>query len=316
MSSDAKEYTYFLQAEDGGSIKIGHTTNVRQRLASLQIGSPKVLRLVGLLNNNSEIELHKQFRKHRSHGEWFDPCDELLDFIQNECSHDLDQYLSGTDLKLAGKAAKPNITKRFQIEISKNHSVHFEYCYDLSEGIDEIDLEDTLRTKDFWHEEDYEDIQVELGVPPAQDLSRTFEEECEDRLIHPECEFDVIAKILNYISYRNSGDGKYFESHDDFFEKLCINPTEGHFCILCAPVSSEHRFKMLKELAEIVAEMDEFTGAWRFFVLFDDCGKQTGIDLMHLSLHEIMKRRMTSVDPHFYVFDPKILVKTFEGVDK
>ena len=68
---------YFLQA-GSNRLKIGKATNVTERIADLQTGSPFRLRLIGQLSCLSEAharevekQLHKAFSKSRSHGEWF-----------------------------------------------------------------------------------------------------------------------------------------------------------------------------------------------------------------------------------------------------
>lgn len=76
---------YFIQAEGIGHIKIGFTDNddALIRLASLQIGSPVKLRLLGTIlgTADDEKDLHRRFAAYRIHGEWFDPVPELLMMI-------------------------------------------------------------------------------------------------------------------------------------------------------------------------------------------------------------------------------------------
>jgi len=77
-----KSWTYFIQATEGGPIKIGFTTrDPSHRLKDLMVGSPVPLQIVGLLPGNAEKKLHKQFSNCRSHGEWFEPTDDLVQFI-------------------------------------------------------------------------------------------------------------------------------------------------------------------------------------------------------------------------------------------
>jgi hypothetical protein len=89
-----EEWTYFIQSEDGGPIKIGFTTKEPEhRLCQLQTGSPTKLRIVGLLPVDREKELHKKFASHHSHGEWFNPVKQVIDFIKREASAHLEQRL-------------------------------------------------------------------------------------------------------------------------------------------------------------------------------------------------------------------------------
>jgi hypothetical protein len=63
-------------------VKIGHTTDVARRLATLQTGSPVALSLHAqacVANPRLlESQLHARLRLRRLHGEWFElPADEL-----------------------------------------------------------------------------------------------------------------------------------------------------------------------------------------------------------------------------------------------
>lgn len=55
-------------------VKIGYTSNLNRRLNELQIGSPKQLKLIGLMEGDYQTEagLHEAFKKHRvKNTEWF-----------------------------------------------------------------------------------------------------------------------------------------------------------------------------------------------------------------------------------------------------
>jgi hypothetical protein len=76
---------YFIQGVSGGCVKIGYTTNIQDRLKTLQTGSPiklKVLYLIEGATPEQEKELHKKFNKYHSHGEWFHPHPALLAYIE------------------------------------------------------------------------------------------------------------------------------------------------------------------------------------------------------------------------------------------
>jgi hypothetical protein len=66
-------FVYYVQAEQGGPIKIGSTTNVAKRLIGLQNGSPLLLKLIGVEPGGRlrERELHIKLHYWRLHGEWF-----------------------------------------------------------------------------------------------------------------------------------------------------------------------------------------------------------------------------------------------------
>ena len=78
---------YFVQAGEGGPIKIGLTVNrLGMRLANLRVGCPQELKFLGYVPGGraTERELQERFEAYRVRGEWFRPCHDLLDFIEKE----------------------------------------------------------------------------------------------------------------------------------------------------------------------------------------------------------------------------------------
>lgn len=76
--------TYFIQAVDGGPIKIGRSRDGGQalRLTSLQIGNPSWLMITHTLEGDHEKELHDRFASARLVGEWFAPVQELVELAR------------------------------------------------------------------------------------------------------------------------------------------------------------------------------------------------------------------------------------------
>lgn len=74
-----KTWIYFIRSGEDGPVKIGRAKDPRKRLMRLQTGSSDDLVLETAMLGGPEIEkkLHKAFRRHRIHGEWFRPCVEL-----------------------------------------------------------------------------------------------------------------------------------------------------------------------------------------------------------------------------------------------
>lgn len=75
---------YFLQ-ERGGAIKIGFTeSSVRDRVADLQSGNPRPLRVLAEIQGGREEEgrWHERFDHLRIGGEWFEAAPELLEAIE------------------------------------------------------------------------------------------------------------------------------------------------------------------------------------------------------------------------------------------
>lgn len=79
---------YFIQAEDGGPIKIGYSDDPAKRLIELQTShhSPLVIRSTISGPPSLERKLHTRFRAHRLSGEWFSPVAEIAEM--GECIAD------------------------------------------------------------------------------------------------------------------------------------------------------------------------------------------------------------------------------------
>lgn len=72
---------YFIQAEQGGLIKIGYAHNVLKRLQGVQRMCPIKLRVLAIVENASdrdEKRLHKYLIEFRQYGEWFEPSEEVM----------------------------------------------------------------------------------------------------------------------------------------------------------------------------------------------------------------------------------------------
>lgn len=69
----AQGIIYFITAGEGRPIKIGFSTNVQQRLESLQTGNHEQLVLLAEITGSKrdEILIHRAFASDRVRGEWF-----------------------------------------------------------------------------------------------------------------------------------------------------------------------------------------------------------------------------------------------------
>lgn len=78
---------YFVQAEDGGPIKIGFTERLRERHRNLAAEYCKPLRVLAVTDGMraEEKALHERFAHLRQTGEWFHPADDLKAYITSEC---------------------------------------------------------------------------------------------------------------------------------------------------------------------------------------------------------------------------------------
>jgi hypothetical protein len=82
-----KRCVYFIQAVDGGLIKIGISDDVKHRLRGMQSNCPLELRLVATIPKGGaslEYELHETFKVDWVHGEWFKPSLALCNFIRSK----------------------------------------------------------------------------------------------------------------------------------------------------------------------------------------------------------------------------------------
>jgi len=77
---------YFIQSTGDKRIKIGHSDNPVKRLHQLRTGasSPEPYVILAVLSGGVKREklIKAKFKKYRSHGEWFNPAPELMQFIE------------------------------------------------------------------------------------------------------------------------------------------------------------------------------------------------------------------------------------------
>ena len=97
-----KEKIYFVT--EGKYIKIGYTTqDIEKRIKQLNTGSVQNISLLGWMYGSKakEKELHIKFAQSRVryNGEWFEPTEKLLDFI-NENNLEPNSYVDFIDGEL------------------------------------------------------------------------------------------------------------------------------------------------------------------------------------------------------------------------
>ena len=75
---------YFIQASKSKLIKIGCTSNVRQRVWDLRRSFPEDINILKIIKGSfkDETELHKKFKSLNEYNEWYNPGENLLDFIE------------------------------------------------------------------------------------------------------------------------------------------------------------------------------------------------------------------------------------------
>lgn len=72
------ESVYFIS--DGNFVKIGKTSNIKQRFRDIQVANPKKLTLLHVVEGNENI-LQSLFTKYHERGEWYRIEDKLSDFL-------------------------------------------------------------------------------------------------------------------------------------------------------------------------------------------------------------------------------------------
>lgn len=77
-------YVYFFRA--GNVVKIGFSTNVRERSHSLQTGCSERAFMVKVLPGTParEREFHRRFAEYRTNGEWFDLRGRLAKYLERD----------------------------------------------------------------------------------------------------------------------------------------------------------------------------------------------------------------------------------------
>jgi hypothetical protein len=79
-----KTFVYVLQAQGATPIKVGTAMDVKVRMAELQTGNPRPLRLRTVLLGSYDFEhaLHEELSRHRLIGEWFDDSPSIEWFVE------------------------------------------------------------------------------------------------------------------------------------------------------------------------------------------------------------------------------------------
>lgn len=79
---------YFVQAENGGPVKVGYAQDLAARLVGLQTSHPEKLVVIATMtgDESTERELHARFAHLRVRGEWFSPGADLMAFVRSLAS--------------------------------------------------------------------------------------------------------------------------------------------------------------------------------------------------------------------------------------
>lgn len=98
---DTPDFVYFVQEEDGGAVKIGRAFDPVKRLAQLQCGNPRRLKIRALLLGSPELEkgLHRLWRAAAVGGEWFGAgCEQaILTLAERSSQWQMEDHREGAD---------------------------------------------------------------------------------------------------------------------------------------------------------------------------------------------------------------------------
>jgi len=76
---------YFIQNINTGSVKIGYSRRIKERLSVLSVGSDSKLDIIKVLKVNNQVEsvIFNKFSKDRIKGEWFAYSNNIKRFIND-----------------------------------------------------------------------------------------------------------------------------------------------------------------------------------------------------------------------------------------
>jgi hypothetical protein len=80
---------YFISNIQRTRVKIGITSNLKNRLATFQTANYERLEILGYTRNSTEAKLHKLFDEYHVNGEWFEFNTSIEKYIQVMCEHNI-----------------------------------------------------------------------------------------------------------------------------------------------------------------------------------------------------------------------------------
>lgn len=98
---------YFAHSESLQLVKIGFSSNVRQRFMTIRTDRPDAgkVALIGwaIGGPRLEAELHERFIKHRERGEWFKPAPEMADWLDDNGEDGEPPIMSGGPFRVSSR---------------------------------------------------------------------------------------------------------------------------------------------------------------------------------------------------------------------
>ena len=303
-----KEFTYFIQSEKGGPIKIGYTTqDPNKRLRDLQVGSPAKLKLLGVIKGNKERALHHKFTTERSHGEWFEPSTKLVDYINKN----IDSTVISTDrLVLKGSSvklidAKPDVDDGWFDHVLENNRNEMNvqadsYFYTLYSKNGWLRERDNMSYEDYEKSEDcirlqalHENDEWHPLLPIMMNMDNRFHSIDLDYIegggyldVYPYTDGDVISYFFMCVE------------DWDFVQKIGINIKNKQMCFMCRPIdiynsksnttiTAEETLSVLGSFAVLLQHTADSIGWFCYAIYWDSYEqKQYAVNLNNLGSYE------------------------------
>ncbi len=124
---------YFIENLETKHIKIGFTTDIKNRLSNLQTSSPYELKVLAVCegNDKTEKELHIKFNDYHTRGEWFNPNKELIDYISQFPPYKSDNKQHGNlaSLRKQKKMSMEEVGKKMKISKQAVSDIEKRYEY-------------------------------------------------------------------------------------------------------------------------------------------------------------------------------------------
>lgn len=106
IDPDAPGVVYFAYC--GGRIKIGYSTDVANRMATLATSSPMPVTLLLTIRGSEEDEhlYHEMFADDRAHLEWFRLSLDLRDFLSSKFEHGTHELMTNAEFECRDELAE------------------------------------------------------------------------------------------------------------------------------------------------------------------------------------------------------------------
>ena len=136
-----RSYVYFILDEVAKAVKIGYSNNPLARLSDLQVGNPRRLSIMNMIEFASareaelhETQLHKQYEEHAIGGEWFErqPQFENESYVRTVTKSKRDPLVIHS---LYGEETKFDLKDRPRCYFYPEQNVHIRQSFEKSSGI-------------------------------------------------------------------------------------------------------------------------------------------------------------------------------------